>query len=175
MTKIALTGSARAGKNEVALMLAEHYPNLVEVAFADELKYLCSAMFGDVYGSKNRDALIEIGNSARAIDPDVWVKHLDRRIKFLQAGKAEADFIITDIRYPNEVKYARDNGFTILKVSAKDDIRVERALQSGEELDLDNDGDKFVSSLKADWTIYNNLGLDELREAVNYYINNTNY
>lgn len=77
--------------------------------FVTELKD--QPVFGDVTG---RSLLIGVGDGARAhIDPDIWVKSLEKRWRECRAGA----FIIDDLRRPNELKWLQERHAVLIKVS----------------------------------------------------------
>lgn len=47
-----------------------------------------------------------------AVDPNLWVRVLDHRIR----NRPQQNFIIDDMRFPNEAHYIRDTGGVIIKI-----------------------------------------------------------
>jgi sulfite reductase beta subunit-like hemoprotein len=125
---IGLVGKAQSGKDTVADYLVR--TSLFEkAAFADDLKRLCKDMFDltdaqvntqegkaavDVrYGITPREILQKVGTDwFRAVYPSIWVNRL---ITKLQSRSAD-DFVITDIRFPNEVNAIKNIGGIIVKL-----------------------------------------------------------
>ncbi|MFE5278591.1 hypothetical protein ACFQ9F_30120, partial [Bacillus cereus] len=85
--------------------------------------------------SKPRALYQQFGQLMRQIDGDVWVKHVERKVEGIVDYRSTHDHhigvVITDLRQPNEYEWARRNGFTIIRVTAPDDVRRQRAEQAG--------------------------------------------
>lgn len=118
---VALSGKAGAGKNAFAdLLMAELvraalWP--VPVAFADGVKEELMRTKGmKKEDPGGRDALIAIGDGRRATDPDYWVNALAVKCGSLIPFGAVP--VITDMRYPNELRWARDAGFLTVRIDA---------------------------------------------------------
>ena len=118
---IGLTGYAQSGKDTVANILVENY-GYQRIAFADpirDLLYETNPMLKegyrvqglvDVYGwdrvkvdyPEARDLLQRLGVGARKTFGDMfWVNQA------LKGVYPEGDFVITDVRFPNEAKAIR--------------------------------------------------------------------
>lgn len=166
MIKIALAGTARAGKDTFANVLERELESqgydVVKVAFADYLKELYQQLFAHIpTTSKPRDAYITLGNAFREIDPDFWIRPVESIARYLESGEdtlaaTPVAIIITDTRYYNEALWAEQEGFLVVKVDADPLIRQARAEALGETLKLDNEGDMEVDLIQPHLTIYNN-------------------
>lgn len=154
--KIALIGGARTGKDTIAKYLGVAY-SFKRLAFGDKLKeFLYKAIPDLPTDPKPREAYITYGQLMRSIDPLVWVKWLDRECN-LNKEIGYENFVITDVRQPNEVEYCIDNGYILVKVVAPREVQEERALKGGEVLDVDNELDKLALSFGGfDYVIENN-------------------
>jgi len=161
MKIIALGHKRRVGKNKIAELLQSSLRskgstlNIQTISFAYLLKKVSAELFGlespehyEAYpadkekviprlGKSPRDIYIELGNSARAIYPSVWID---------QVFKQDCDvLIITDLRYPNEAQAVHDNGGYCIKVKRdvpqSNDV-ADTALDGYEHWDvvLDNNG-----------------------------------
>ena len=108
-------------------------------AFADKLKRMCSVLtdFPDItfwesakikdmrnpiFGMTNREILQKIGQSLREnIHPDVWVKALLSGYEVtripLEMSRIEPQWIIPDVRMPNEAKTIKDMGGILIRVN----------------------------------------------------------
>ena len=135
---IGLVGFAGSGKGTVGDVLADKY-SFKKFAFADTLKDTVSVMFGwerkllegdtdesrvfrenvDKFWSgcfgeivTPRMILQKMGTEAtrNVFHEDFWVHALAKRIE------KEKDVVITDVRFPNEVKFIRDSGGFIVRV-----------------------------------------------------------
>lgn len=115
---ICISGKAQHGKDTTATILKstlQYRGNKVLIFhYADLLKYLCRQYF-DWNGEKDeagRTLLQHVGTDVvRTQDPDYWV---DFAYKFFTLFKDEWDYVlIPDCRFPNEVKFMKDNFDTI--------------------------------------------------------------
>ena len=135
---IGLVGFAGSGKGSVGDVLADKY-SFKKFAFADTLKDTVSTMFGwrrellegdtdesrefrekvDPFWSARFDEdvtprmiLQKMGTEAGrdVFHEDFWVHALEKRIQ------NEKNVVITDVRFPNEVKFIRDSGGFIVRV-----------------------------------------------------------
>lgn len=172
MIKIALAGTARAGKDTFANVLERELESqgyeVVKIAFADYLKEIYGQLFAHIpTTTKPRDAYITLGNAFREIDPNFWIRPVESISRSLEehganygiaeeASIRELALIITDTRYYNEALWAEQEGFLVVKVDADPLIRRARAEALGETLKLDNEGDMEVDLIQPHLTIYNN-------------------
>lgn len=167
MIKIALAGTARAGKDTFANVLERELESqgydVIKVAFADYLKEIYEQLFAHIpTTTKPRDAYITLGNAFREIDPNFWIRPIEQITRYLEDGEMAGDqtapvaLIITDTRYYNEALWAEQEGFLVVKVDADPLIRQARAEALGETLKLDNEGDMEVDLIQPNVTLYNN-------------------
>lgn len=105
---IGFCGYARAGKDESAKPLIER--GFERVAFADAIKYHIAYIFDETIDWVNsnksilRPLMVEIGRTGRAVNPDIWI---DMVLPLLDPDK---DYVITDVRYLNEIEAIRAIG-----------------------------------------------------------------
>lgn len=183
--KIALTGKMRAGKDTVFRIINETLNekvyaendldsrdvSIAKFAFGDSLKYYAQAIFPEkfVEGKKPRALLQGFGQGLRELNPDVWIQHVDRKIKKHDKHRDLTISIITDLRQPNEYEYCKTNGFYIIKVVAPDEVRMARMTASGDAFnpeDVTHDTESYVDGYRADFTINNNVSLPILETNV---------
>lgn len=173
--KIALIGKARAGKDSVADLLAEHY-GFTKYAFGTALKRYYHTLFGEEDG-KPREGYQWFGQTMRERDPDIWVRHLfDEKIGDQQdirscMGLAPILPVITDVRQQNEYDRCRAEGYTIIRVEADDTTRLERMRAAGDRFNIDDlkhDTETQLDAFEADYTVDNGAGvtLDDLKRQV---------
>ncbi len=190
---VGISGKARSGKDTFADMLAGEmnrtsYPPFVAMAFAHELKIKCMEAFDlsyeQLWGEEKevpdkrymkptarvsgtlepppdapglywtgREIMQEFGGFYRTIDNEFWIKNLFKTAE----DKDYTNIIITDVRYINEADYILDKGGYVVRVEreSKDDVH---NMRHPSEMELDNYG-------RFDFTVMNNWGLEELREA----------
>jgi len=174
---IALTGEMRSGKDTIFKILEELGYMVHRVAFGDELKSQFHKTFEDIPESpKPIQHYIDYGQACRAIDEDVWVKALSKTVlRTYRQTLMPSNFVITDVRQPNEFKYARDNKYVIIKVEASDGLRVMRMEELGEKFDPDlfsQPTELHMKTQKYDYIIHNHTtDIEELKVSVERLIN----
>lgn len=167
--KIALTGEARSGKSIVADYLVGKY-GFTRYAFGDELKRLAHLIFDDVSEfSKPRRLYQFFGQMCREYDPEVWIRKTFEKI---YTDNPE-DILIEDLRQPNEYDRCRSEGYVIIRVTAPESLRIDRAIKSGDTFnlrDLTHDTESHVRSFDVDYEIVNDGTLAELYAKVDEVI-----
>lgn len=130
---IAITGKYGAGKDTVAGMIAKFYPEykFQIIGFADGVRTVYQVLtgnkipkeytqewkqeFNSMYRMTNRELLEHIGDGMRRIiTDDVWIQQLNSRIR---DGR---NYIITDLRYPNELGFIHQKGGIAFRVDRPD-------------------------------------------------------
>jgi len=136
MEIIGLSGKLGVGKDYIALEIMRHseVPTLI-MALADHFKVdqivKNSFLFEEVYHQKtdqSRKALQEYGTRIRKqYGADIWTKILLNWIR-VYSERGIKRFIITDVRYPNEIEMLRGLGAKIYRIIAPERNR-EKLLQ----------------------------------------------
>lgn len=174
VVKIAITGKMRSGKDTVANHLYIKY-GFSTVAFGDALKKNAHATFPWVSEfSKPRALYQQFGQLMRQIDEDVWIKHAEQAVKGaidfrVGIGETHVGVVITDLRQPNEYEWCRNNGFTLIRVTAPDDDRLLRAKLAGDsftEADLDHETESHIDGFTVDYEVINDGSVDDLKRKV---------
>jgi dephospho-CoA kinase len=174
VTKIALTGKLRSGKDEVAQHLyIKHGFN--RIAFGDALKKEAHAVFPWIpQNSKPRALYQKFGQLMREIDGEVWIKHAEQAVKGaidfrVSMGAERVGIVLTDVRQANEVAWCRANGFTLIRVTAPDEVRIARAIEAGDsfvENDLVHSTELAIDGFSVDYEIVNDGTVDDLKRQV---------
>src|SRR5690625_2643738 len=172
--RVALEGKMRAGKSLIAEhLVAEH--GFHRLAFGDALKQYADAIFPHftenitapdeifggtrVIGKRKPRALYQtFGQMMREIDPDIWLRHAADAVSVWESFRGVDGIVIDDLRQPNEEIWARDNGFTIIRVNANEDTRLERARALGDSFeieDLRHETELHIDDIEADFDIWN--------------------
>lgn len=170
---IGICGKAGSGKDTIGNHLVRKY-NFEQIALADPLKRLVKDVFVlDDHTVYNRDAREqELKNWPRwsvrkllqyvgtemfrgHIDEDIWVKSLWLRVQ----SNPNTNYVVTDIRFPNELKYFVENGgknFVSLKTVRNGyDGNVGLASHESEKYDLETD---YIIANDSDIpTLYSNV------------------
>jgi dephospho-CoA kinase len=175
VVKIALTGKLRAGKDEVAQHLYIRH-GFDRVAFGDALKRNAHAVFPWISdGTKPRALYQKFGQLMRQeFDEDVWVKHAEQAVKGaidfrVSMGAERVGIVLTDVRQQNEVAWCRENGFTLIRVTAPDDVRIARAIEAGDDFtvhDLVHSTELATDGFAVDYEIVNDGSVDDLKAQI---------
>jgi dephospho-CoA kinase len=174
LVKIAFTAKLRAGKDTAAHHLHIKY-GFDKVAFGDALKRNVNEAFPWVYGpNKPRALLQQYGQLMREIDPQIWVKHVERKVNGtidfrVSTGAERIGIIISDLRQQNEYDWCRQNGYTIIRVTAPDEDRLWRAKLAGDdfnEADLEHETESHIDGFAVDYEIHNDGSVDDLQRKV---------
>lgn len=126
---VGLIGKARVGKDTVAEHLVEQY-GLMQYAFADPLKDMLEAVFGDKFRGGDREQVIDwLGKSPRqlmqtlgtewgrdCVHPDLWVLFAEQEWLKVQARKAPG-LVISDVRFKNEAEWIHQAGGLLIEIS----------------------------------------------------------
>ncbi|NIL33286.1 hypothetical protein [Bacillus thuringiensis] len=169
--KIAITGKARSGKTELS-----HYAWMLygfkEFDFSAVLKDEFHRLFPHIpRDPKPRAYYQKFGQWLREIDPDIWIKMtMDKVHEYcfedaLNKVNHKSKVLVNGVRQPNEYQRLRDEDFTIIRVSASDDLRIDRVHSAGDlftEADLAHDTESHIDTFEVDYEINNNGELIQL-------------
>lgn len=125
-TVIILSGFKQSGKDTVAALIKEQFPSMAfrTIAFADPIKWAAMNILGlrDVAGwdtAKTQDIVIsgqsvngrhvvrEIGMLMRSYDEKQFTEYVGRHV----FADAETNWIVTDMRFDNELQWLRSVKF----------------------------------------------------------------
>ena len=169
---IGLTGYAQSGKDSVANILVNNY-GYTRVAFADPIRELLYQMNPavkdggyrvqstvDAYGwdvaktafPEVRNMLQNLGVGARKTFGDMfWVQQALRQVS------PEGNFVITDVRYPNEAKAIR----------SYEDSQIWRIKRSGVDPVNAHASETAMDGERVDQIFVNNGTLEDLQVLIN--------
>jgi dephospho-CoA kinase len=173
IVKIALTGKMRSGKDTVANHLYIRH-GFDKVAFGDALKRIAHDTFPWVSEFSKPRALYQFMNVMREYDKDVWIKHVEQAVKgaidfHVNTGAEKIGVVVTDVRQQNEVDWCRENGFTLIRVTAPDEERIARAIAAGDDFtvhDLCHETELAIDGFSVDYEIVNDGSVDALKRKV---------
>ena len=133
---IGITGEAGSGKNTLADMLNVNFDTKI-VAFADPIKEMLVALGIEdidkyktiphpVLGKTSRFLMQRLGTEfgRKYLGEDIWIKVLKSRVKDLKFC------IVSDVRYPNEADFIRDNG-VLVHIKGRGGIGKEHSSEGG--------------------------------------------
>lgn len=149
--KLVFIGKMRSGKSTIASLFAK-YHGLHKMSFGHRLKEYAHEIFEPEGDVKSRELYQGFGQKMREIDSDVWVKQVEKDIR-------ENEFkgiVIDDLRQPNEYKWARENGFTLIKVVTSDEVRKGRMELLGETVTediLNHETEQHIDGYQCDYTV----------------------
>lgn len=192
MIKIALCGRLRSGKTSAAIHLHARH-GFETASFGGALRLYAEQLFAysDVYKSepitkpdpfggtmtigqrKPRRLLQDFGQAMRKLDENIWINHVEERIKDIEREAFLLDrparIVIDDLRQPDEFEWAKANGFVIVRINAPDELRIDRAKAAGDDFseeDLTHETEQYIDGFAVDFEIDNNGSEAELERAV---------
>ncbi|MBH45078.1 MAG: hypothetical protein CMC93_00500 [Flavobacteriaceae bacterium] len=121
-TKVAFCGSMGSGKTYASTQL-QLKTNAKIMSIARPIKELVSRMNLKDAG---RGEHIMVGTVGRSIDNNIWINKLIARI--------DGDVIVDDVRFENEAKVLKENGFTIIYLNVPWHVRFKRVLKRSDDL-----------------------------------------
>jgi len=178
VTKICLTGMLRSGKDAAAHHAWLHH-GFKKYAFATDVKKTAHALFPNIPAfPKPRKLYVDVAEKACEIDPSVWVRLVERQIGLhiegsIGLGASDIRIIITDLRKPAEYEWARSQGFSIVRITAPEDVRLARAVAEGDDFkpaDLTHETELYSDGFEVDYEISNEGSLAELYEKMDAVI-----
>lgn len=169
---VLISGKAESGKDTVANIIKDNSKGKAHILhMATELKDLATSFFGwnGEKDEKGRYLLQLLGDGGRGFDKEIWVNKMITKLRGLHANAVFEDdtFIISDIRYLNEIEFlqywavSNDINFYTIRVerSSHTSRLTEEQLQNASEVELDKCQDW-------DYVIYNDGSLADLRNMV---------
>ena len=115
--KIAICGKMCSGKTTLADYIISKDERFKKDSVAAKLKEIATDLFG--MKSKDRNLLINVGKKMREIDVDVWLNYVCEKHK-------DNFIIIDDIRYRNELKKFKSEGFLLVRIIVSKELQLER-------------------------------------------------
>jgi dephospho-CoA kinase len=172
--KIALIGKIRSGKDTLGDYLITHY-GMYRFAFGDPLKENVKRVFPEAFsnGKKPRKLLQEYGQKMREIDPDVWINHTFNRIQETEYIHSHHVFI-SDARQPNEIDRLKAEGYTLIRVFASEQKRINRMLSAGDAFtvrEIAHETEFHINSYEVDYEIDNNGTINETLKQLEIIMN----
>ena len=117
--RIAFAGCMASGKSHASALLKKKIGNASIKSFSSKIKELArkNILFA------NREGYQLVGEIGRTIDPQAWIHIL---VKELNQMEEDANIIIDDIRYENELIALHSLGFQIVYMKTPWHIRLKR-------------------------------------------------
>ena len=118
--KIGICGRMCSGKstlaNKIIMSKKELNIDIKKDSFAAKIYEIAYDIFG--MKEKNRELLQQIGTKFREINQNVWIDYI--------INKYSDNIIIDDVRYQNEIKALKENGFILIKLSISRELQIQR-------------------------------------------------
>ena len=187
---IALTGFKGSGKDTIGDYLVK-YHNYIRLAFGDPIKDACRSIFSfnekQLHGFKEKEIVDEYwGHTPRELfqmigtelfrmrlpelcqnmTDNIWVKSLIKKMyeMYIKNPQKNKKFVITDVRFPNELNAMKDLAGTT--------IRVSRNIETNEIKQFTSHASEIlISTFKVDYEIDNSFELSQLHNDVEQIIN----
>ena len=160
--RIAFAAKQRSGKDAAAEFILRFHQGSIK-KFADPLYDLMYMIQDRLSLPKEKDRLLlqVLGTDwGRERNPNIW---LDALFNEIEKDKNSRDaIIITDARFNNEFEACKQHGFTLVKISARDDVRLARGADTrphASEVDMD----EYTAY---DYVIENNGSLESFHDKL---------
>ena len=159
---IGLSGKKQVGKDTLGHYLELRY-GFQRIAFADYLKHIAAKLGWDGWkDERGRKLLQDLGLVVRQYNERFWVEAAFRTMHRLQR-KGYHDFVITDVRFINEVMLIKEEAGIAIRVWSRDE-RADDLHPSETELDGFLLWDYKVESIPGDFTGFYRQVDDMLRQ-----------
>ena len=169
MVKIAISGPMCSGKSTIAKYICEVNSDYKIYSFGQKIKDLAKELF-DMNEIKNRSLLIQIANSLKSIDENVWINYI------LKKCKNKENCIIDDLRFENELTELINDSwyFIVLQVPKEERIKRIKNLYPDNFQDhiknMNDISEKGLTNFPPEKTLYINWNND--KENIYTLINN---
>jgi hypothetical protein len=193
---IGFCGLLGSGKDTAAGVLMEEPYGFQRLSFASSLKDVVAALFGwdrgrlegvtpedrawreepDVWWSQRlgkpitpRSMLQQIGTNClrQFLHDDIWIATVERTIAMAPPGSR---FVISDVRFPNEVKAIEALGGIVVRVQRGELPSWWDAAAKGEEVQGVHLSESALASVELRAVLQNNGTLEEFRERVKGFV-----
>lgn len=107
---------------------------------------------------KPRRLYQDVGQALRALDEDVWIRQLEKAMDACENMRNVSGIVIDDARQPNEIGWAKANGFTVIRINADEGVRLRRADAMGDNYDeesMAHESERHVDSYIVDYDVDN--------------------
>jgi len=116
--KIGICGKMCSGKSTLARLIKERNNEYVIGSFAGKVYDIAYDLFG--MKEKDRQLLQNIGGKMREINPTVWADYIETKYENTEC------VVIDDVRYKNEVRMLKKNGYFLIKLNISKELQRQR-------------------------------------------------
>ena len=117
--KIAICGKMASGKTTLANRLCDE-GNYTRLSLAGMVREVAYTLFNMKQENKDRKLLQQIGMKMREIRPMVWIDYV------IDESKGYEFVVVDDVRFVNEAKQFKENGWKLVKLEITDEIQKSR-------------------------------------------------
>jgi 5'-deoxynucleotidase YfbR-like HD superfamily hydrolase/predicted kinase len=159
LMQVALIGKSGVGKSTVAKLLNYH-AGTERVSTGSICRQIAMLLFGN----DDKSTTQTLDDALTKIDPSVFLNAA------LQAAPAGRPICLDSLRFKSDYDIARRRGFTIVRVTAPDEVRVARLAERGQKFNLMKDGSHRseieLEQMEVDYTVENSGDIDALEGSV---------
>ncbi|MDF2010228.1 hypothetical protein [Priestia megaterium] len=172
--KLAIAGEIRSGKDTFSDYVLSKLDRPNKLYFAEGIEKIIREFFPEAFEGNNkpREYYQEIGQFMRQLNPLVWINYTSRKYEELKLLGMD-NFVLTDLRQMNEYQWLKANGFTVIKVEAEPEIRIERMKQAGDKFNMQSllhPVEQQISALPYDYLVTNNTTLEDLYKQADFIL-----
>ena len=147
--KIAICGQMASGKTTLANRLCEE-ENYTRLSLAGMVKEVAYTLFNMKPQNKDRKLLQQIGMKMREIRPMVWIDYV------IEESKEYECVVVDDVRFINEVKQFKENGWILVKLEITDEIQKSRLQKTYDDWEShwnnrDDPSEAEVNKIPIEW------------------------
>lgn len=157
--RFALIGKSGAGKSTVAEQIASDY-GIRRISTGT----ICRQISILLFGNEEKASTQRIDDALTQIDPSIFLRAA------LRGVTPDESICLDSLRFLTDYSLARDEGFTIIRVTASDETRTRRLAGRGQVFNLDVDGrhrsETELDAAKADFLIENDGPKAEIEAAL---------
>jgi len=175
---IAISGKANTGKDHVSRLIQnsyKYYPFSFALHFKMELVGLGDVTYEEVMDTKPthvRDIIQQRGTEHGRLlyGEDIWVDTMHSWLTYFSKNWNIGNFIVSDIRFPNEAEYVKRMGGKVFRIKSKDRLAITKLnsnqLTHSSETALDSYEDSYFDGIIENNIDTNNMQLIEQIEVL---------
>lgn len=176
MVLIGVSGKIGSGKSTFAKYLVDNF-NFIEMSLADPLKKACQELFllsdEQVFGNQEQKGTIDnrwgksprellqfvgtdlLRNQMKYLIPDLHEDIFLKRFELWYNENKNVNVIVSDIRYPNELKYIKKSGGIVIKIE-----------RSNYDIHSNHSSESSLNNEVFDFIINNNFDVDTFKNMI---------
>ena len=162
--KIALFGGRGSGKDTVVFFL-QSIMKINKIRLAEYVVEACKA-FGIENPTRSELAFVGTEIGRNMIGKNVWI---NKALNDPRNNIPEENYIISDVRFPNEYETFVNAGFIPILINADEDVRIKRVLERDGTIDLkllETESEQAWKTFEPRFVLDNNGTKEELLEQL---------